>query len=387
GALVVADTTAALLACARLARDASPARFVAITGSVGKTTTKAFLAQLLRAAGEGAVEATPANENNEFGVAKLLLGLLPETRYVVVEIGARHFGEIAPLARIVRPQCALLTAIGDAHLEIMGSPERLAETKWGIFAGGGFPVLAAADVVVRTRAATLLGPRLWFADAASRTPALRVGDRVLEVHRRDTLVVRDIARECFRLPISLAIPGDHNRANAAAAAAAALGLGLTPQALAAALGTLELPRGRYERIAVGEANAIYDAYNASCAGTLASLRSFAREPARRRIAVLAGMAELGEPAARLHREVGRLAGALALEVVLVSGEFAGEMIEGAREAGLAREALVPFGDNAEAAAWLRAHVLPGDLVLFKGSRRYRLEEVLAAWREGAVAHA
>ena len=121
-ALVVADTTAALLAFAGLARARSHAKVVAITGSAGKTTTKALLTQLLQRATEWRVAATFANENNEFGVAKLLLGLDESVEAVVVEFGARKFGEIEPLARAARPDVAVLTNIGDAHLEIMGSP-------------------------------------------------------------------------------------------------------------------------------------------------------------------------------------------------------------------------------------------------------------------------
>ncbi len=113
-ALVVADTTAAYLAFAGAARRRLGARVVAITGSTGKTTTKAFTAQLLERARSGPVAATAANENNEIGVAKLFLGLAPDVAYVVVEFGARHYGEIAPLARVARPHVAVLTNVGDA---------------------------------------------------------------------------------------------------------------------------------------------------------------------------------------------------------------------------------------------------------------------------------
>ena len=103
---------------------------MAITGSTGKTTTKTFVAQLLAASGR-AVAATPENENNEIGVSKFFLTAEPNPGTVaVVEMGCRHFGDIAPLVEIARPDVGILTNIGEAHLEIMGSRERLAETKW-----------------------------------------------------------------------------------------------------------------------------------------------------------------------------------------------------------------------------------------------------------------
>ncbi|MBD5632832.1 MAG: hypothetical protein IAI49_00010, partial [Candidatus Eremiobacteraeota bacterium] len=151
-ALVARDTTRAYLAFAAVARARSRARVVAITGSAGKTTTKAFLAGLLERVAPGRTLATPRNENNEIGVAKLLLGC-DDARFVVVELGARHYGEIEPLARAARPETAVVTNIGEAHLEIFGSRARLAETKWGIFATGARRVLGAADGPSRELAA------------------------------------------------------------------------------------------------------------------------------------------------------------------------------------------------------------------------------------------
>jgi UDP-N-acetylmuramoyl-tripeptide--D-alanyl-D-alanine ligase len=114
--------------------------------------------------------------------------------------------------------------------------------------------------------------------------------------------------------------------------------------------------------------------------TIATLQSFAREPARRRIAVLGSMAELGEEAPAMHARVGAAAAAAGLEALLVGGDFAGELAGGARGAGFAAERIVPFERNAEAVAWLRAHLLPGDVVLLKASRKYKLEEIVEELR-------
>jgi UDP-N-acetylmuramoyl-tripeptide--D-alanyl-D-alanine ligase len=389
-ALVVAETTAAYLAFAGVARRTSRATFVAITGSAGKTTTKTFLAQLLGALQPGRVVATPANENNEIGVAKLLLGLPDDAAYVVVELGARHYGEIAPLARAVGADVAVLTNVGEAHLEIMGSRERLAETKWGIFCTGALPVLFAGDAVSRERAPSLGRRVTWFAcDDEDGAAFVARGDVVVRLTR--DAEGADELRVCAngataREPATLAVPGEHNRRNAAAAAAAAFALGFERARIARALDALALPSGRYERMVLGGFEAIYDAYNASTSGMLATLASFAREPATRRIAVLASMAELGADAAAMHRSVGAAAARSGLHALLVGGDFAGELARGAREAGFAPERIVPFATNAMAVAWLRANARPGDLVLFKGSRRYKLEDVVAGLR-GAHADA
>jgi UDP-N-acetylmuramoyl-tripeptide--D-alanyl-D-alanine ligase len=173
------------------------------------------------------------------------------------------------------------------------------------------------------------------------------------------------------------LPGEHNLANLAAALALAWALGADPAALAAAVPALRLPPGRYERRHVGALDVIYDAYNASAGGMLATLRSFGGESAPRKIAVLGSMAELGPDAARMHREVGAAAATAGLAALLAGGDFAADLARGAREGGLAPERIVTFADNGAALAWLRANAQPGDLVLLKASRRYKLEEILA----------
>ena len=273
----------------------------------------------------GGVAATPANENNEFGVAKLLLGLDGNVAALVVELGARHFGEIEPLARAVLPDLAILTNIGDAHLEIMGSPERLAETKWGIFATGALPVLNGDDVVSRRRATMLERQPEWFAARASdASPHEFGGMRQTIVIGRDRLVVHEpSATRSFDITCDL--PGDHNLSNLAAAAAGALALGVKAERVAESIAGLTLPEGRYDRTAIGDFEVIYDAYNASMSGTLATLGSFAREPAARRVAVLGGMAELGADAASMHERVGAAAAAAGLALLLVGGDFVAEL--------------------------------------------------------------
>jgi UDP-N-acetylmuramoyl-tripeptide--D-alanyl-D-alanine ligase len=376
-ALVVADTTRAYLALGGVALRQSRAQVAAVTGSTGKTTTKAFLAQLLEVVAPGRVAATVANENNEIGVAKLLLSLPGNAAFAVVEFGARHYGEIEPLATAAQPHVGVLTNVGDAHLEIMGSRARLAETKWGIFATGARAVLSVADAVSRERAPGIAGPVVWAAlEGEGDDVELRTNDVLVRLVERERLEIR--TSDAFAtFATHVAVAGDHNRRNAVAAAAAAFALCVLPADIAHGLATLALPPGRYERVKLGDFEAIYDAYNASMSGTLATLASFGREVARRRIAVLGSMAELGADAPEMHARVGRAAAESGLAALLVGGDYADDLVRGACEGGLPESAIVTFASNSGAVAWLRAHLVAGDLVLLKGSRRYRLEEILS----------
>ena len=377
-ALVVAETLAAYHAFAACARARLSARVVAVTGSAGKTTTKEFIGQLLEAAGFAPVATTPANENNEFGVPKLFLGLEPNVRAVVVEFGARHPGDILPLTQIARPDVAVVTNIGEAHLEIMGSREKLAATKFEILTTGAQPVLNADDDESSARGAVSTREPIWFA-VRERAPSSLPKGRVVALLGRETLVVREPG-ETRHYAIDCSVPGEHNLPNVAAAIAAALAAGAPAQAVIEAIPSLALPHGRYERVRVGELDVIYDAYNASMSGTLATLGSFAREAAPRKIAVLGSMAELGSEAPAMHERVGAAAAASGLAAMLVGGEFAGDLARGACGAGFSDECIVVFGDGAQAVAWLRANARAGDVVLLKASRRYHLEDVLEGLR-------
>ncbi|MFN2448554.1 MAG: UDP-N-acetylmuramoyl-tripeptide--D-alanyl-D-alanine ligase [Candidatus Baltobacteraceae bacterium] len=369
-ALVVADTKRAYMDLAAANRELFEGRVVAITGSAGKTTTKHLLAQLLAAAfGEDAVLATPGNENNEIGVSKLLLRAQPLHRFVVVELGARHVHDIAELVAIARPHVGVLTNIGEAHLEIFGSRERLAETKWGLFASGAQAVLGANDAESLARAGGLPTPPLWFGTVPAGAPGVWIPDS-------KTLVLT-AEREPSAYAVDIRLPGEHNRMNLAAAIAGALLLGVSEQQIVGAIRGLTLPLGRFESIALSSGpRLIYDAYNANLSGMLAALDAFAAEPARRRIAVLAGMAELGPQAHEMHERVGAKAAAVHMDTVLAGGEFAGALIGGALAAGFPRTRLVRYETNEEAAHWIRLHAGPGDAVLLKGSRKYAMEQIV-----------
>lgn len=369
-ALIVPDTKRAYMDLAGAARGLFTGRVVGITGSAGKTTTKHLLAQILASHyGTDRVLASPANENNEIGVSKLLLSCTPQHAVVVVEMGARHDGEIAELVQIAHPHVGVLTNIGEAHLEIFGSRESLARTKWGLFSQGAQAVLNADDAESAQRASTLESSPVWFGSGEPRMPGVWITPR-------GTLVV-SIGSQMQELPVDVNLPGSHNRQNLAAAIAAALLLGVPAEEIAKATPSLSLPAGRYQTIEVaGKPRLIYDAYNANASGMVAALDAFAAEQAARRIAVLASMAELGSDAPAMHERVGAHAARTGVDMLLVGGDYAQSIAQGALASGFARERIVPFSDNEHAAAWLRDHAHPGDAVLLKGSRKYKMEEII-----------
>lgn len=377
-ALIVGDTTRAYMALAGAERERTQAKVIGITGSTGKTTTKHLLEQLLSYSfGPGSVLATPANENNEIGVSKLLLQACPEHRAIVVEMGARHEGEIADLARIARPHIGVLTNIGEAHLEIFGSRERLADTKWGLFAYGAQAVLSASDAESMQRAPSLESAPFWFGTSPSSAAGVWIPD--------PRTLVLTVSTQPESYTIDLRLPGAHNRSNLAAAIAAALLAGADIRQIVACVPELTLPSGRFETITIdGAPRIIYDAYNANLSGMLAALDAFAAEPARRRIAVLASMAELGAQASEMHERVGAKVASLGIDVLLAGGDFAAEIRRGALEAGFAREQIVTFASNEDAAHWIETHAGPHDAVLLKGSRKYAMEQIVELVRRKAV---
>jgi len=351
--MLVGDTKAAYMALAGAARELFAGRVVAITGSAGKTTTKAFLTQILAAHYGDRVLAAPGNENNEIGVSKLLLSSANARHdIIVVEMGARHYGDVAELVEIARPQIGILTNVGEAHLEIMGSRERLEATKWALFSGDARPVLNAADDLSRRRAPSLAQTPHWF---AAVLPADAAGLPILTTFDGERRILHRDGSRSVVYDVDLRIPGAYNRANLAAAVAGALELGLRLDAIVAQIPFLELPEGRYHRIQLaGGVALIYDAYNANASGMMAALGSESQE---------------------LHERVGEHA-ARRVDLIVVEGEFAQALALGAQRGGLSAAQIVTVESNAQAARWLRNHVRQDDVVLLKGSRKYKLEEIV-----------
>lgn len=368
----VDDAKAAYLAAAAAARQDFSGRLIAITGSNGKTTTKEMTAQLL--GGHKRVITTPNNENNELGVAKLCFRLDDGVDVAVAEFGARHPNEIAALVDIALPDIGVLTNVGEAHMEFFSEQEELARTKFAIFGRGAQAVCNAADAWSRSLAAESKIDRkaLWVrlcGDPQASGLALEAGAP------QDGKVA--ISFGASHSLASWRLPGDHNLRNALMACGAALLCGAPFEALCARLGDLRLPPGRFEshRTSAG-ATVVYDAYNASPTAVMHALRTFLTLPARRHIAVLGSMAELGPQSAAHHRSVGAAAAEGGIDLLYCSGDYADAIAAGAAQAGMPSDAVIAYGSNAEVTQLLRAQLQSGDCVLLKGSRVQHMEQIL-----------
>ncbi len=372
-AVLVPDVTRALGDLARHWRRRSAIPVVAVTGSVGKTTTKDMAARLLET--RGPVLKTEGNLNNRYGLPLTLLRLQPTHTAAVVELGMSAPGEIRALAALAEPEVAVITKVAPVHLEFFPSIEAIAEAKAEILEGlgtRGTAVLNGDDPRLRRIGQRFKGRVLWFGRDSSCDVSAEAC-RAAGSGARFTLRVAGRSAE-----VELPLAGPHFVDDFLAAAAVAHALGVTPEAMAEVAPSLRPARHRGEVLRLREDVVLLDdCYNSSPDALEAAVVALGQLPGRRRVAVLGEMLELGPAGPRLHRERGRaLAGQL--DVLIGVGPLAKELVEGAREAGLNGGGLHHLPAAAEAASAARAIVASGDAVLVKGSRGVRLEAVVEA---------
>ncbi len=360
----VGDTATALLSIGAAARARLPERVVGVTGSVGKTSTKDLLAAVL--ATRWATAANERSFNNELGVPITLAGAPDGTEAAVIEMGARGSGHIAKLCAVARPTVGVVTVVRGAHLELFGDLDVVAQAKGELVAAlpaSGTAVLNADD------------PRVVAMARRSAASVVRFGVESAGADvRAEGVTVDDDLRASFNLvspwgsaAIRLAARGRHQVVNALAAAAAGLVCEVSLDGVVHALSTAELSPSRMAlRVAANGLRVLDDAYNANPASMAAAIDALADLPARRRVAVLGTMAELGPGAGAAHREAALHARAAGIEVVAVGEERYGTDV-------------VNVSDWVAAVDWVRAHDLgDGDAVLCKASHSVGLERVAAA---------
>lgn len=381
-AVVVDDVVAGLSLLAHAVTERTGATVVGLTGSAGKTSTKDLIAQLL--GGLGPTVYTEGSFNNEIGLPLTALKVTGSTRFLVLEMGARHKGDIAHLTGITRPSIGLVLNIGTAHIGEFGSREGTAEAKGEMveaLAPEGCAVLNADDPLVRAMAARTQARVLYFGESAEAQ--IRAEDVRLDASGRPGFT---LVTPSGSAPVQLRLYGEHHVSNALAAAAVATECGMDVKQLAVALGEAgSLSRWRMELTDRPDGvTVINDAYNANPESMRAALRALAaiggRGPgARRTWAVLGEMRELGEDSLAEHDAVGRLAVRLDIAtLVAVGGRDAACMELGARNEGSWGEESVLVSDVDAAIALLREQVAPGDVVLVKASRSVGLERVAEA---------
>ncbi len=379
--ILVADTKQAYLKGAAAARQLVKTRTIAVTGSNGKTTTTAMAAQLIRPSRR--ILATPHNENNELGVAKMCYALDDGVDAAVMEFGARHPGEIAQLVDIALPDIAVLTNIGEAHIEYFGSEEELAQTKFAIFGRNAKAVCNAADEWTRRLAAQSGIDRraLWIRLCGDpQAPGLTLEAGTPREGRVPITFGSSHRYAAWRLV------GEQHLRDALLAAGAALSIGLDLDEVIAGFGDLRLPPGRFEihDLDCG-AKVVYDAYNASPTAVIHALRAFVALPATRRVAVLGSMAELGPHALEQHERTGTAAARCGIDLLFCGGEYREALAKAALRAGMSAAHIGIYDDNADITATLERTLRSGDAVLLKGSRIQRMEEILTALLASNVA--
>lgn len=338
---------------------------IAVTGSVGKTTTKELITAVLSI--QGKIHKTEANYNNEIGVPKTLLELTSEHNYAVIEMAMRARGEIALLTQIARPTIGVITNVGTAHIGRLGSEQAIAQAKCELLAempSDSIAVLNHDDKRLLSTAATV-----WQGQAI--TYGLEGGDITGELIDAQTLRVEG---KDFPLPL----PGRHNAINYLAALAVAKILDVDWTPLTQGL-TVNLPSGRSRRYKLPNDIVILDeTYNAGLESMLAALHLLKETPGKRHIAVLGAMKELGEQSPRFHRQVGETVKQLGIEqlLVLVDDPEAESIAEGAL--GVATEC---FKTHEALVKRLKEIVTSGDRLLFKASHSVGLNRVVEQFRQ------
>jgi UDP-N-acetylmuramoyl-tripeptide--D-alanyl-D-alanine ligase len=369
----VEDSIAAYQALASCYLGKLNVRVVAVTGSAGKTTTKDLIGTILEK--RFPVVKSRESFNNEIGVPATIFGLGPEDRVAVLEMAMRGREQIRPLARMSRPDVGVITNIGEAHFELLGSVGAIADAKGELLeemGGKATAVLNADDgwlEYLRNKAGCRI---ITFGESKTADVRLEKAEALgLEGYRLD------ISLPSGKCLVKFPLLGKHNVINALAAMAVGVVFGLDTGEMTEALeGVAPASRRMEHRVLPGGIVLLLDCYNANPAAmrqaldTLKSLKAGGRK-----IALLGDMLELGEIALQAHRETGAYAASAGLDALYTVGALGEIMAGGARDAGLEAEKIKSFSSNEEAAGFLSENLRDGDLLLIKASRRMKMEEV------------
>ncbi len=372
--LQVNDTRVALQQLAGYHRRRFDVDVVAVTGSNGKTTTKELIASVL--AQQYKVRKTEKNFNNEIGMAMTLLQLDESDEVCVVEMGMRGRGQIRELAQMAMPTVGVVTNVGVAHLELLGSRQEIALAKQELIEmlpADGTAVLNCDDARVSAMERVMKGRTVRYGmKAGASVQAMNV-----EYDIGKTKFMCRVFDEVY--PVVLPMIGRHNVYNALAAIAVGRVLGVPETKIQKGLQLATQVGMRQEVQTYGAITFVNDAYNANPDSLRCSLSSLGQVGDGRKIAVLGNMYELGDDAPKQHRAVGASLPDYGIAAVITVGELAAETAAAAQEKGIES---YPCTTITQAVRQLRQWVQDGDIVLVKGSRSMQMEQVIAQWKEG-----
>ena len=366
--LVVENTEQALQQLAKHHREQLHPKVIAVTGSCGKTTTRAFLQNVFAEA--GVTHASIGSFNNHIGVPLTLLKLEPTHEFLVSEVGANHVGEIANLIPLVQPDVAIITNVGPAHLEGFGSLDNIAKAKAEIYGGltaDGVAIINNDDVFAEYWR-TINNDRRVVTFGIN-TMADVIADNI-HINEQGLASFTLMLPDSDSIDVQLAVIGEHNVSNALAAAAAGYALGLTSTQIKQGLEQAQAVCGRLvEKHLSSGTVVIDDSYNANPLSTSAAIKALAKR-AGERILVLGDMRELGSDAAQLHAEVGRLAKSLGIDAVFCYGDLTRHTAEAFGERGFY------FSNQAKLIEALKLALKPKQIILVKGSHSMKMNEVV-----------
>jgi UDP-N-acetylmuramoyl-tripeptide--D-alanyl-D-alanine ligase len=371
--IVVEDTLKALLDLARFRRDQRTGTFIAITGSNGKTTTKEIVVDMLKRAFP--VHCNEKNYNNLIGVSKSILSMNGDRQFYVFELGTNSRGEIRELAEVVKPRVSLITNINPSHLEGLSDLEGVLEEKMDLFlhtAEGGTVLVNADDPLIMSRFGDLRRRALTFGIRADADFQLQV--------------MEDLGWAGFRVSIGLAgetleantpLLGVHNLYNILSACAIAHTAGLGKDYIRETVETFAPYSMRFRPFSTRKGfTVIDDSYNANPASMAWAVKTILSLPCEgKRVVIIGDMRELGDKTGPYHRELGRLLKESSIDITLLLGECVKETF---RELGEDRAQL--FDDRQALIEYALAHVDKGDVVLVKGSRASKMDEIVEALR-------
>ena len=364
----VADTRLALRDMASAYRDKFDIPFVQITGSVGKTTTKEMIAAVLGA--KLNVLKTPENFNNDIGTPLTLFGLSPEHQAAVIETGMNHFGEIEYLGAMVRPDIAVISNIGDAHIEYLGSRGGILKAKCEIFEhlkDDGIAILNGDDALLDT--VTL--PQRIIRCGQSEHCQVRISD-ILDHGVNGITCTVTSEKDVYHLNIPA--PGEHMAYAASIAVAVGEALGLSKEEIIRGVAAYAPIGSRMHILRLSDGRVLLDdCYNANPQSVSAALEVLARTECERRVAVLGDMGELGDLTEQAHFNAGALAAMLGIDFVVAIGSKAVKIADGAAMGGAE---VLHFATREEAMPTLREQLQPHTTMLIKASHAMHFEEIV-----------